>query len=405
MPLRRDLLGGAGALLASTALAGPVLVGPAMARSRVPARAAELVPDSPASSPVGPLHTPAKQVLLLDATTGAVLLDKGADERMRPSSMSKLMTVYVVFDMMKQNRLRPEQTLPVSENAWRKGGSKMFVALGSQVTVQDLLRGVVVQSGNDACIVLAEGISGTEEQFAVLMNEYAKRLGMTSSTFRNATGWPDPEHLTTCRDLATLAGRLISDFPEQYGLFGIPSFQWNGISQQNRDPLLGRVSGADGMKTGHTEAAGYGLVGTAKRGNRRLILVANGMSSMKMRGDEGARLLEWGFANFTNVSLFRAGEAIEEAPVWLGARPAVPLVAEREVVLTLPQSWRRTLQVKLRYAAPVAAPVAKGQPLGQIEIGGEGVPPMQLPLLAGAEVARLGPVLRLPAVVSHWLSG
>ncbi|KAA2212509.1 D-alanyl-D-alanine carboxypeptidase family protein [Teichococcus oryzae] len=399
---RRDLLGGAGALLASTALAVP-----ALARTRPAARTtgADVEPSTPASSPIGPLDTVAKQVLLVDATTGAVLLDKAAEERMRPSSMSKLMTVYVAFDLMKQGRLRRDQTLPVSENAWRKGGSKMFVELGSQVAVEDLLRGIVVQSGNDACIVLAEGISGTEEQFAVLLNEYARRLGMTNSTFRNATGWPDPEHLTTCHDLAILARRLISDFPDYYGLFAIPSFQWNGISQQNRDPLLGRVSGADGMKTGHTDAAGYGLVGTAKRGDRRLILVANGMTSMKMRGDECARLLEWGFANFTNVSLFRAAETLEEAPVWLGQQPSLPLVAEREVVLTLPHSWRRNLEVKLHYAAPLPAPIAKGQAVGRIEIGGEGVPPMTVPLLAGADVERLGLMSRLPAVLGHWVSG
>ncbi|MFC3127756.1 D-alanyl-D-alanine carboxypeptidase family protein [Pseudoroseomonas globiformis] len=404
MPLRRDLLGGAAVMLAGATLASP-LVARTTPRGRAGQSPASGEPMTPAQSPLGPLDTPAKQVILLDADTGTVLLDKGAGERMRPSSMSKLMTVYVVFDMLKQGRLRLDQALPVSEAAWRKGGSKMFVELGSSITVDNLLRGVVVQSGNDACIVLAEGVSGSEDQFAVLLNEYAQRLGMKDSTFRNATGWPDPEHLTTCRDLSLLARRLISDFPQYYSYFGIPSFEWNGISQANRDPLIGRVAGADGMKTGHTEAAGYGLVGTAKRGERRLILVTNGMTSMRMRGDESARLLEWGFANFENVALFRAAETLEEAPVHLGTRPTVPLVAGRDMVLTMPRAWRRDLSVKLRYNGPLPAPVIKGQEIGSIEVARPGAEPVMLPLLAGADVPQLGLISRLPAVLGSLIPG
>ena len=400
MPHRRELLGGTAALLAAGALGNP-----AVAQRRAPARASAPPPGTPASTPLGPLDTQAKQALLIDADTGAVLAEKNADERMHPSSMSKLMTVYVVFDLLKQGRLRMDQTLTVSEKAWRMGGSKMFVELGSQISVNDLLHGVIVQSGNDACIVLAEGVSGSETQFAELLNEYGKRLGLKDSNFRNATGWPDPEHLMTCRDLASLSRHIINDFPEYYGIFNVRSFQWHGITQENRDPLLGRVAGADGLKTGHTEDGGYGLAGTAKRGERRLIVVLNGMTSMRMRAEESERMLEWGFREFENVVLFRASDTVEQAPVYLGDRPTVPLVGGRDLVMTLPRQWRRNLAVKLRYDGPVPAPIAKGQEIGQLEVSGQGVPPMTLPLYAGADVSKLGVLSRIPAVIGRWVSG
>jgi D-alanyl-D-alanine carboxypeptidase (penicillin-binding protein 5/6) len=387
-------------------LAAGTLGSPAVAQRRSPARAANPPPPSaPASTPLGPVDTQAKQALLIDADTGAVLAEKNADERMHPSSMSKLMTVYVVFDLLKQGRLRMDQTFPVSEKAWRMGGSKMFVELGAQIGINDLLHGVIVQSGNDACVVLAEGISGSEPQFAELLNEYGKRLGLKDSTFRNATGWPDPEHLMTCRDLASLSRHIINDFPEYYGIFNVRSFQWHGINQENRDPLLGRVAGADGLKTGHTDDGGYGLVGSAKRGERRLIAVLNGMTSMRMRAEESERILEWGFREFENVVLFRASDTVEQAPVYLGDRATVPLVGGRDLVLTLPRQWRRNLAVKLRYDGPVPAPIAKGQEIGQLDVSGQGVPPMTLPLYAGADIAKLGVLSRIPAVIGRWVSG
>lgn len=406
MPLRRDLLGGAGAVLAAGALA-VTGSGTAAAQRRPSGRAAAPppVPTSPASTPLGPLDTQARQAIIIDSDTGAVLLEKNADERMPPSSMSKLMTMYVVFDMLKQGRLRWDQEFPVSERAWRMGGSKMFVELGTSISVENLSRGVIIQSGNDACIVLAEGISGSEQQFAELLNDYGKRIGLRDSTFRNATGWPDPEHRMTARDLTILARRLINDFPEAFRFYSERSFKWHDIEQENRNPLLGRVAGADGLKTGHTEDAGYGLVGTAKRGDRRLILVVNGLNSMRARSEESERLLEWGFREFENVVLFRAADTIEEAPVYLGDRAAVPLVGGKDVVLTLPRQWRRNLTVKLRYDSPVAAPIAKGQEIGQLNVSGQGVPPMVLPLYAGADVPKLGLVQRIPAVISRLVSG
>ncbi len=360
---------------------------------------------SPASTPLGAIDTIARQAFIIDFDTGAVLLEKNADERMPPSSMSKLMTMYVVFDMLKAGRLRLDQELPVSERAWRMGGSKMFVQIGTNVPVEALIRGVIVQSGNDACVVLAEAIAGSEQQFAEQMNQRAREIGLTDSNFRNATGWPDPEHRMTCRDLARLATRIISDHAEYYRYYNERSFRWNDITQENRNPMLARVPGADGLKTGHTEEAGYGLTGSARRGDRRLILVVNGLPSMRARGEETERLMEWGFREFENVVLFRAADVIEEVPVYLGDRRTVPLVGGRDVVVTLPRQWRRNLQARLRYEAPVPAPVLKGQELGRLEVSGQGVPTMSLPLLAGADVDRLGLIPRIPAVIGRWVAG
>ncbi len=401
---RRAVIGAAAALAGTLAETGPAAAqqgqrpgqgGRPPARPQPPA-------GTPASSPLGPVDTLARNALIVDFETGATLLEKAAEVPMPPASMSKLMTMYVVFDLLKQGRLQMDQLLPVSERAWRMGGSKMFVQVGSQVSVENLARGVIVQSGNDACIVLAEAISGSEQQFAELMNETGRRIGLRASTFRNSTGWPDPEQRMTARDLATLAQRIIIDHPEYYRFYNERSFRWNDITQENRNPTLARVPGADGLKTGHTEEAGFGLTASAVRGGRRLILVVNGLPSMRARAEESERLLEWGFREFDNVVIFRAAETVEEVPVWLGERPTVPLVAGRDLVLTLPRAWRRNLQARVRFDAPVPAPVAKGQELGKLLVSGQGVPEMEVPLIAGADVDRLGLIPRIPAVIGRW---
>jgi len=398
---RRTLLGTAFLGLVAPGLAAPALAQRGRRGTPAPARPT----GSPADTPLGPLDVLARQAIMVDYATGATLLEKNADERMPPSSMSKLMTMYVVFEKLKAGQLQLDQMLPVSERAWRMGGSKMFVELGSQIKVEDLIRGVIIQSGNDACVVLAEAISGSEQQFAELLNDTAKRIGLTNSTFRNATGWPDPEHKMTARDLSILARRIIMDFPEYFPFYNERSFRWNNITQENRNPILARVPGADGMKTGHTEDAGYGLVGTAKRGDRRVIMVLNGLPSMRARGEEGERLMEWAFREFEAVVLFRAQDTIEEVPVYLGERARVPMVGGRDMVLTLPRQWRRNLQVRLRYDAPLTAPVARGQRIGTMYVGGQGVPELEVPLLAGADVEKLGLVSRIPAVVSRMVFG
>ena len=403
-PGRRSLLLPAAAVLTTASLPAMAQPRPGTPRPGAPRAPAGPAP-TPATTPLGPFDTIARQALIIDADTREVLLSKNADERMPPSSMSKLMTMYMVFSMLKSGRLKLDQELPVSERAWRMQGSKMFVQLGNSIPVESLIRGVIVQSGNDACVVLAEGISGSEQQFAEAMNVKAREIGLTNSNFRNATGWPDPEHRMTCADLATLARRIITDFPDYYKYYNERSFTWNGISQDNRNPALSKVPGADGLKTGHTEEAGYGLTASAKRGDRRLILVFNGLPSMRARGEESERLLEWGFREFENVVLFRAAEVVQEVPVHLGERATVPLVGGRDLVVTMPKAWRQRMQVRVRYDQPVAAPVLKGQKLGALVVSGQGMAGAEHELFAGADVERLGLLPRIPAVIGRWFTG
>ncbi len=406
MPARRQLLlaGVFTAFAAREAWSAPRR---APARSR---RAPERTPQNaeqpqqratPATTPLGPLDVQAREAIIIDFNTGAVLLEKNPDEPMPPSSMSKLMTAYVVFSMLREGRLQLDQTLPVSERAWRMQGSKMFVQIGTQVSVDDLIHGMMIQSGNDACIVLEEAIAGGESGFAELLNETARKIGLQNSSFRNSTGWPDPEHWMTCRDLAILARRLIVDFPEYYRLYAERSFTYNGIQQGNRNPLVQRGL-ADGLKTGHTDAAGYGLTASAERNGRRVILVANGWTSMSQRAEESERLIEWAFREFENVTLFAPGQPAGEAQVWLGASRTVPLVSGPDgLVVTMPRAWRRTATVKMEYEGPVPAPIRRGDPIGFLTTSGRGVPDLRVPLYAGADVGRQGILGRATVSLLH----
>lgn len=375
---------------------------PARAVARKPAD--PVIIGSPAQTPIGPMDTAAQYAVILDYTSGATLLDKGADVSQTPSSMTKLMTAYLVYERLKAGRLTLVQELPVSERAWRMGGSKMFVQINSNVKVEDLIRGMIVQSGNDACIVLAEGIAGSEEAFVELMNAKAHDFGLTNATFRNCTGWPDPEHRMSVRDIAMVARRLITDFPEYYKYDSEKSFKYNNIDQMNRNTLV-QKGVADGLKTGHTEDGGYGLVASAQRGGRRVIVVVNGLTTMRARGEEGERLLDWAFREFENISLFAAGDVIEQAPVWLGSATTVPLVGGRDLVMTMPRNWRKKANVSVDYDTPIKAPVIRGTKLGMLTVRGDGVPEMNMPLLAGADVARLSLPGRAVAIVSHYITG
>jgi len=376
---------------------------PVLGAQRRPAPPAPVPTGSPAQTPLGNLDTAAKFALAVDFTTGATLLDKGGDSLMPPSSMTKLMTAYLVYTALKEGRLKLTDELPVTERAWKMGGSKMFVQVGTTVKVEDLIRGMIVQSGNDACIVLAEALGGSEEGFAEQMNTKAQQIGLVSSHFRNSTGWPDPAHRMSPRDLATLARRIIQDFPEYYHYDAEKTFKFNGIEQENRNPLVQKGT-ADGLKTGHTEEGGYGLVASSLRDGRRVILVINGLTSMKQRAEEAERLMEWCFREFENVTLFKPDDVIDKAPVWLGESPTVPLVSGRPMVLTMPRSWRRNAQVSVRFETPVRAPVTKGDRLGTLTVGGQGVPAAELPLLAGADVPRLGLPGRAMAVITRMLT-
>lgn len=365
---------------------------------------ATLPAPAPANTPLGPVDTTARWAIIVDFNSGATLLDKAADERMPPSSMTKLMTLYIVLSRLKEGRLKLTDQLPVSERAWKMGGSKMFVQVGTTVSVEDLIRGIVVDSGNDACIVLAEAISGSEAQFADLMNETAKKLGLINSHFVNATGWPNADHYMCARDIATLAQRLIADFPEYYHYDSEKTFTYNKIKQYNRNPMVQHGT-ADGLKTGHTEAGGYGLVASTKRGNRRIILVLNGMATKRERSEEGERLTDWAFANFEDVRLFAAGDVVQEVPVWLGTSPTVPLVGSKDLVATMPHNWRQKGKIEVSYATPIRAPVPKGRVLGRLTISGDGLPPFDAPLVAGADVERLSLPGRAMAVLVHYITG
>ena len=395
---RRALIGSAAALATAPALAQRR---PHAGRGKQEAAAPT---GSPASTPLGPIDTAAKYAFILDYNTGASLLDKEADVQQPPSSMTKLMTAYIVYGMLKIGRLQLNQELPVSDKAWRMQGSKMFVPQGGSVSVEDLIRGMIIQSGNDACIVLSEAVAGSEDQFVELMNTKARELGLTNSHFANCTGWPDATQYMSCRDIATLASRIIRDFPEYYKYDRQLSFKYNGIDQPNRNTLVQKGL-ADGLKTGHTEAGGYGLVGSADRGGRRTIIVVNGLTSMHQRAEESERLLEWSFREFENVTLFSAGDTVETVKVWLGAQPTVPLVGGRDLVITMPKQWRATAKIEVQYAAPVTAPVAKGDVLGRLVVSGKGVPEMQVPLLAGADVPRQGLPGRAVSVLSRYVLG
>jgi D-alanyl-D-alanine carboxypeptidase (penicillin-binding protein 5/6) len=351
------------------------------------------------------IESEAKQLVMIDVGTGSLLIEKNSDETMFPASMSKLMTLYIVFDHLASGRLSMEDTLPVSEKAWRMGGSKMFVEVGSRVSVQELLRGVIVQSGNDACIVLAEGLAGSEEAFAAIMNEKGSALGLTGSHFVNSTGWPHPEHVTTSRDLARLAEHMINDFPQYYPIFAEKNYTYNGIRQGNRNPLLYRYDGADGLKTGHTEASGYGLTASAKRGDRRLILVVNGLPSVNARSQESERLLDYGFREFKNYTLFKSGQVVDNFNVWLGDLEEVPLVVGEEVTLTMSRKGRAGMVVKIVADGPIRAPVEKGAEVAKLVVSGPDMPPREWALTAGASVDSLSGFGRIGAAIDHLLWG
>ncbi len=386
-----------------------------------PAAAAKMQPAAPAkpgsaaphgkaapapSVPVtGPIDTQAKHALILEAATGAVLLDKGADERMPPASMSKVMTAYIVFDMLKRGRAKLDDELPVSERAWRTGGSKMFVPLGGHIKIDDLLRGMIVQSGNDACIVLAEGLAGSEAAFVELMNAKAKEIGLAASHFADVDGLPDPDHYMTARDLTTLALRTIADFPEYYHYYAEKDYAFNNINQGNRNPLIYRDIGADGLKTGHTEEAGYSLLASVHRDKRRVILVLGGLPSMKARAQESERLIEWAFREFNDYQLFSAGEKVDEAELWLGAEAKVPLTLARDLLVTMPRKSRKEMRVTVTYDKPVAAPIRQGQEIGKVVVTAPDMARVEAPLIAAASVERMGALGRMAMVAGHLIWG
>jgi D-alanyl-D-alanine carboxypeptidase (penicillin-binding protein 5/6) len=314
----------------------------------------------------------AKHAILIDADTSTVLFDRESNDVMYPASMTKLMTVYLIFERIKDGRLKWDDTFSVSRKAWRQQGSRSFIEPGMSISVRDAVLGIIVHSGNDMSVAAAEALAGSEQAFAELMTEKAKQLGMKNTVFRNATGLHDPGHVSTAADLAILGLRIIKDFPEYYPMYSTPEFTMNGITQPSRNPLLKKdFEGGDGLKTGHTDNAGYGFVGSAIRHGRRLIGVVAGLPSPAVRADDIITLLEWGFLNFDNYSIAKAGQPVIQAPVWLGEHKQASLTSSENLVLTLPVAAARNLKASVQYSEPLPAPLKKGQQVGTIKLEGE----------------------------------
>ncbi len=356
------------------------------------------------------MATPARQAVLLDASTGSILFEKDADTPFPPASMSKLMTVYLAFDAIKQGELALDDEVVVSDETWREWnnrGSTMFLRARDVVTIEDLLRGIIVLSGNDACVVLAEHMAGSHELFVDWLNAKAVDIGLTGSSFKNANGWPAEGHVMTARDLATLSHRLSTDFPDLYPMFGEREFLYKNFesNRYNRNPLLGRFPGADGLKTGHTEESGYGLAASAEREGRRLVLVVGGLTSTSERTRESQRLLQYGFRNFSHYPLFRAGETVDYAEVWLGGSPTVPMIIGEDLSITMSRRQRAEMKVSVEYMNPVSAPIARGQQIGDLVVELRGREPMRLPLLAGQAVEEVGGFGKIGAAFEYLLFG
>jgi serine-type D-Ala-D-Ala carboxypeptidase (penicillin-binding protein 5/6) len=392
------------AYFSAVVLLANVLTVQSVAAAVKPKPKGSVAAEPPAKSASG-IETQAKHALILEVETGAVLLDKGTDERIPPASMSKIMTAYIVFGMLKEGRAALTDQLPVSERAWRLQGSKMFVPIGGSISIDDLLKGVIIQSGNDACLVLAEGLAGSEEAFVELMNQKAKEIGLKDSHFADVSGLPNPDHWMTARDLATLAIHTIKDFPEYYHYYSEMDYEFNNIKQGNRNPLLYKNAGADGLKTGHTEEAGFSLTASVKRDNRRIILVLNGLPTMKARAQESERLIEWAFREFNDYRLFAASDKVDDGEVWLGAEPKVPLSVSKDLVVTLPRKLRKDMKVTIEYDRPISAPIQKGETVGKVVVTAPDMAPVEAPLIAAASVERMNPWGRIATLAGYLVWG
>ena len=332
-----------------------------------------------------------KAWLLIDVTSGQVLLAERADERFEPASLTKLMTAYLVFAALNEKKLVPVQAVPVTERAWRAPGSRMFIEPKRPVTVDELVRGMIVQSGNDACIALAEAVAGSEEAFAQLMNREAARLGMKSSRFVNASGLPDPQHYSTARDLALLAIALIRDFPELYAqYYSMREYRYNNITQMNRNRLLWLDPNVDGVKTGYTEAAGYCLIASSKRGPRRMLSVLLGSTSEAVRAEESQKLLNWGYLFFDSVKLYEKNQTVRALEVYKGAAPGVKAGLVNDLYVSVPKGSADRLKVDLHSQQPLYAPIAAGQRLGTLRVALDGKPVGEYPLVALEAVPAAG---------------
>ena len=347
-------------------------------------------------------ETNATSAWIYDVGTGTVLLEKNADTPIPPASMSKLMTLYMAFEALDQGRLSMDEKVPVSTKAWKMGGSKMFIEPRDTPTVEELIKGIIVLSGNDACVALAERLAGTEEAFAAKMTERGKEIGLEHSVFRNSTGWPDPEHRMSAEDLGLIARLLIEDFPQYYPYFAMTEYLYNNrvpSNRFNRNPILKLDIGADGLKTGHTQEAGYGLVGSAIQDGRRIVFVISGLASETARAEESERIVNWAFREFTMETLVPAGETVVDAPVWLGTASRVGLTTKDGANVLIPAGSRDKVTVEAVYASPIPAPIAKGDTVGHLVVTVPGAKEATTPLIAAADIPEAGFAGRMKGAV------
>lgn len=351
------------------------------------------------------IKSPAKQVIIYDHEADEVLFEKNADQIMKPASMAKVMTAYIIFDKLKDQSLQMSDTFLVSNRAWRMGGSRSFLELNTNVSIKDLLLGLIVQSGNDAAVVLAEGVSGGEEAFAREMNRYAKILGMNNTYFTNATGWPHPDLKTTSRDLIILTRNIINNFPKLYELFNEKIFTYNNIKQSNRNPLLYSMNGADGLKTGHTNESGYGLIGSVKKNNRRVSIVINGLNSKKKRTFESKRLFNIVFRETALLSLFNDKKSLASANIWLGKQPQVDLVAEKAFKKIISPLELNKTKIKIQWKDPIAAPISKGDKVGDIFIDIPGKELIKQNIVSSQNIDTMSTFMKAKSILMYLLYG
>ena len=348
-------------------------------------------------------ETPATAAYLYDVSTGTVLFEKNADTPLPPASMSKLMTLYMLFEALRDGRVTLDTEFGVSTKARQMGGSTMFLDETDRPTVESLIKGIIVQSGNDACVVVAEGLAGSEDAFARQMNARAPEIGLTNSTFANSTGWPNPNHRMSMRDLGILATRLIEEFPEYYGYFALEEYEFDGRSPSNRfnrNPVLGLGLGADGLKTGHTEEAGYGLTGAALQADRRIVFVFTGLNSQIERRQEAEAMINWGFRQFLERDIAKAGDTLAEADVWLGSQQRINIVAGNDITLLVPAIGKDEVRINVEYMTPLEAPIATGQEVAELVVTAPDMPEKRVPLVSDRDVEFGGFLPRLRASAS-----
>ena len=351
------------------------------------------------------IDTKAEHAVVIDYDTNEVLFEKNSNSKTPPASMTKIMTVYAAFDRLKNTDLSIMNECVVSAKAYKMGGSRTFLEIDDKVSIDDLLKGIIIQSGNDASVALAECLAGTEEDFAKLMNVYAKKLGMVNTNFVNSSGWPDDNHYSTAFDLAILSNSLIREFPELYLYFADQEFTYNEIKQPNRNKLLNSVQGADGLKTGFTKASGWGIAATAKREDRRITVVINGTNSSRSRMNESSNLINWAFSQTSQKELIKNGQSIIEADVWLGEKPTVNLISSKKVISTLSFDQIQLINSYIEYKKPIEAPIIKGNIYGKLIIEISGKPNIEVDLIADEDIGTINPLFKFFAALKYLIFG